>query len=90
MNNKICKLASAKQFLEHSTKIKFQLFDELINGATNDIIFKRRFRMISQLDDFESQAIKKIYQFDSDNPEDYQQGLNRLLIELNNVTSRNA
>jgi hypothetical protein len=90
MNQKLQKLLAINDVLAESNKIKENLFNELLDGATDDIIFLRRCRMISQLASAESQTLKKIYQFETDDLEDYKNGVAALISELRVVTSRNA
>jgi hypothetical protein len=90
MNQKLQKLLAVDDVLTESNKIRETLFNELLDSATDDIIFLRRCRMISQLASAESQALKKIYQFETDNLEDYKNGVAALISELKVVTSRNA
>jgi predicted component of type VI protein secretion system len=90
MNNKFLKLSAAEDFLAAANKKRFFLLQDLIDNATDDVIVMRRFRMLAQLSEFEGQALKKIYQFDTTDPKDYHQGLNQLLGELESVSSKNA
>jgi hypothetical protein len=90
MNDKFLKLCAAERFMQSTDQQRKLLFQELVNNATDDVIFMRRFRMISQINQFESQGINKIYQFETDDPGDYTHGLSMLLSELNLVVSKNA
>jgi hypothetical protein len=90
MNQKLQKLLAINDVLAESSKIKETLFNELLDGATDDTIFLRRCRMISQLAGVESQLLKKIYQFDTDDINDYIVGTKNLINELHATASRNA
>lgn len=60
-----------KEFLTEIQTAKQDLLDELVNRATDSVIFKRRFRMLSQLAEFESIVIKKIYNLESNDTNDF-------------------
>jgi len=75
-------------FLTHTQKIRMELFNEAAQLASDPVLYKRRFRMLHQLSDYESQIIKKIYAFESDNPLDYDIG--PIVAELNLVINRSA
>ena len=90
MNDKFLKLCVTEKFMQATDQQRKLLFQDLVNNATDNVIFMRRFRMISQINQFESQGINKIYQFETDNPDDYTHGLSVLLSELNSVASKNA
>ena len=64
------------------------LLQELTASATDAVVWKRRFRMLSQLASWESQVTAKIYAFRTDDADDYQ--LNTFIDELMIVTSRNG
>jgi len=90
MNNKFLKLYAAEQFMIAADQQRKLLFQDLIDNATDDVVFMRRFRMISQINYFESQSIRKIYNFETNDPSDYMHGLSLLLAELHAVASKNA
>lgn len=48
-----------------------KLLDELIDRATDPVIYMRRFRMLSQLSNYESQTIAKIHALESDDETDF-------------------
>lgn len=73
---------------QHITVVREELLAELTAAGTDSVVWMRRFRMLSQLAAWESQAITKIYSFDSDSSDDYQIG--PFVRELIMVTSRNA
>jgi len=89
-NHKFQKILAISQLLEESEKIKQQLMSELLTVATDDIMFMRRFRMLEQLTNFESQAINKIYHFNTNYVRDYQHCTQEILNELNDVSSRSS
>lgn len=90
MKHKFQKLVLLKHLLDNSSTAKARLFDELIDTATDDNIYMRRFRIISQLNEFESQIIKKIYQFDTANTNDIVDGISLITQELKIIVSRNG
>jgi len=90
LNHKFQKIVLAAELLEHSENAKKELLNELLELGTDDIYFMRRFRMLQQLADFESQIIKKIYQFNTDDDSDYLDISSILSKELLTVVSRNA
>jgi hypothetical protein len=63
---------------------------ELQEKASDPVIFKRRFRMLSQLADYESQIYKKIYNFDTEDFNDYKQIVYLINNEIQNVTDRSG
>jgi hypothetical protein len=69
-NIKYHKILLIKNFLEHTHQARNQLFDELVINATDPTLYHRRFRMLSQLSQFENQIIKKIQDFDTDDVND--------------------
>jgi hypothetical protein len=66
------------------------LHQELCELANDPILLKRRFRMIAQLADYESQIYKKIYKFNSSNINDYVEAVERIIMEVHDVVSRNG
>jgi hypothetical protein len=64
------------------------LLQELTTSATDVVVWKRRFRMLSQLAAWESQVTSKIYAFETENAADYQ--LSSFIEELMLITSRNG
>jgi len=69
---------------------KTRLQQELYEKASDPVLLKRRFRMLSQLADYESQIYKKIYQFQSNDTDDYVQSVGQIINELNDVTDRSG
>lgn len=74
------------QFLEDTAQARKKLLEELVVNASDPIIFKRRFHMLKQLSHYESQIIEKIYNFDSDNPDDF----DIKFFHLNNIIDRSS
>ena len=69
---------------------KTQLQQDLYAKASDPVIFKRRFRMLSQLAEYESQIYKKIHNFKTNDIDDYVSTMQQILIELYNVTDRSG
>jgi len=90
MNHKFEKLSAIDLLISESITIKQALINELIDAATDDIVFMRRVRMLRQLSEYEHQIIKKIYRFDTDNVNDYKKAINQIIYESHVTTSRNA
>jgi len=67
-----------------------QLHQELYALADDPILLKRRFRMLSQLADYESQIYKKIYDFSSDSTDDYTDTLTQIKDELYHITQKSG
>ena len=65
-----------------------KLLEELIIHASDPTIKMRRFRILKQLSQFESQMIEKIWRFETDNHRDLLQI--KLLEEIRSVVSRDA
>lgn len=74
----------------HINSQKTALLKDLNEKASDEIILKRRFRMISQLTDYESQIYKKIYNFQSTDVNDYVDAVNLVINELYNVTDKSG
>jgi hypothetical protein len=66
------------------------LHRELCQLANDPILLKRRFRMIAQLAEYESQIYKKIYEFSSSRVDDYELATWRIIDEIHNVTDRSG
>jgi len=69
---------------------RIQLHRELYSMGDDPILLKRRFRMLSQLANYESQIYKKIYNFSSNNPSDYTDTLIQIKDELLHITNKNG
>jgi hypothetical protein len=90
MNHKFQKILATIQLLEDGEKIKQQLISEMLDIATDDILFMRRFRMLQQLAEIESQTVNKIYHYKTNDVRDYQHCISEIRTELAYVASRNA
>ena len=60
-----------QQFLEATHKARTHLLADLVNKATDPVITMRRFRMLCQLAEYESQIVAKIQKFDTDDGLDF-------------------
>lgn len=76
------------QFLDEVKKHREQLLNELVDKATDPVIRMRRFRMLSQLSQYESQIINKIAEVETDNINDLL-GLD-FILEISTVINRDA
>jgi hypothetical protein len=65
MNSTLLQLRLLQILSDNVHKERQILQQQLINNATDPVIKKRRFRMLSNLSTFEASIIKKIYVFDS-------------------------
>lgn len=89
MNITLLKLQLLNEFLAESQKHQQILLDELIDNATDPVIKKRRFRMLSNLAVFESTVIKKIHEFDTDDVGDFL-NFNQFKFDLELLVDRSA
>ena len=88
VNKTFFKLKNLKDFLKFSTEVRNILLNECIDqGGTDSVILMRRFRMLSQLSQFESDVITKIYNFDN---EDFKDIIQPLIDEIQTVVDRSA
>jgi hypothetical protein len=69
---------------------KYRLAKELHAQAQDPVIAMRRFRMLSQLADYEAQIIAKIWRFTTSNFADYFSGLNSILLEIDWMVDRSG
>lgn len=60
-----------QEFLAKVRAAKEELLGELISRATDPVILKRRFRMLSQLALYESMIVSKIYNLETDDNNDF-------------------
>lgn len=60
-----------QEFLAKVQAAKEELLNELISRATDPVILKRRFRMLSQLALYESIIVSKIYNLETDDNNDF-------------------
>lgn len=63
---------------------------ELIELADNPVLLKRRFRMLRQLAIYESQILDKIYNFEFQTVDDYNNSIGNIKGEIAKVTARNG
>lgn len=87
-NSEFFRLCFVHNFLSQSTRIKQKLLDELLIGATDSVIKMRRIRMLHQVCEFESQILKKLENFDTDDVKDFDVQL--AMEELKSVGNRSA
>jgi predicted PolB exonuclease-like 3'-5' exonuclease len=64
MNTAFLKVKLLDDFLKETHKHRQKLLEELIVKTNNPVVRMRRFRMLSQLADYESITIKKIMLLD--------------------------
>lgn len=69
---------------------KSELQKELQERASDPVIFKRRFRMLTQLAEYESQIYKKIYNFNTNDFQDYDLAVRLITQEIYDVTNRSG
>lgn len=86
-NYKLSRLLLLQKFLKAVENNRKILFKELVDNVYDDVIFKRRFRMLQQLSKFESQIIEKIFQFETNDSTDFDFFIE---FELGMVTNRSA
>lgn len=75
-----------RQISQHKKIIQ----QELVERASDPNILKRRFRMLSQISEFESQIQKKIYNFHGDSIDDYVCSVQLIFDNLRYVVNRNS
>jgi hypothetical protein len=82
------KLKLVQDTVQSVADARTKLLEELVIHASDPTIKMRRFRMLKQLSQFESQIIEKIWRFETD---DYQDLLQvNFLEEIRSVVSRDA
>jgi hypothetical protein len=90
-NHTFFKLKLLKDFLKTIAESKQILLNECIEiGGTDPVILMRRFRMLSQLCQYESDIINKINNFEITSFEDVNASRQNILSEVNVVTNRSA
>ena len=62
---KFYKIKLLKKLLGQTAQIRQELFNELVNNATDPVIVERRLRMLRQLNLYENQLTTKIQNFDT-------------------------
>jgi hypothetical protein len=85
---KYYRIKITKKLIQEATNHRNNLLSELIEHATDPVIFKRRLRLLAQLAELESQLLTKIQSFDTDNADDF--NLQILLNEFRHVTNRSS
>lgn len=88
MNQTLLRINLLKEFLAHVDRARQQLIDELIDNATDPVIRMRRFRMLHHLAQVESDMIRKISAFESDDLDDWHDLM--LLGDISTVINRSA
>jgi len=71
VNEKFFKLRLLKQCLAESSQARETLFNDLVANASNSDLFKQRFETLNLLSQRESELIKKILEFETDNVLDF-------------------
>ena len=91
-NNTFFKLKVINDFLTATSAVRARLLNECIsNGGTDPVVRMRRFRMLSQLSQFEAAEIIKIYNLDDDHDVgSLVIGLGALLGNIQSVTNRSS
>ena len=85
-----CKLAAVELILQAIDQCRRQIRQELYAKATDPVLLKRRFRMLSQIADYERQIYRKIYNFSGDCLDDYLEAAGLSIQELRCVVNRDA
>lgn len=70
-NQTLLRIRMLDSFLKQVASHKQWLMNDLVKHATDSVIRMRRFRMLSQLCEYEAQVIQKIYNLETDNPLDF-------------------
>jgi hypothetical protein len=84
------KIKILKKFLQQTEQARTNLLNELIINATDPVIYKRRFRMLSHLNHYEEQVIKKIQCFETDDVHDFEIGYRNLSVGLHFILNKSA
>lgn len=71
------------------SQVRQQLITELIAAGSDSVVYRRRIRMLQQLSTWHAQIIKKLFDFETDDPTDYLE-IRNVMIDLHSITSRNA
>ena len=69
-NIKYYKIRTIKKLIKETTNQRNLLLDELIDQATDPVIFTRRVRMLTQLSQLEIQLLLKIQSLETDDVND--------------------
>jgi hypothetical protein len=67
---KFYKIKLIKRLLEHTHQLRADLLNELTANATDPVVVKRRLRMLRHVNSYESQLLKKIENFETDDMQD--------------------
>ena len=90
INIKFYKIKLIIKSLNRCSLLRQHLLDELIIYATDEVLLKRRVRMLAQLSQYESQLLQKIYNFDTDNLDDLDLAWSLIEREIEDVCHRSA
>jgi len=84
------KLLVTQQVFNSIESQRQKLQYELIELADDPVLLKRRFRMLRQLAVYESQILDKIYNFEFQTVDDYNNSIGQINDEIRSVTSRDG
>lgn len=87
-NIKYYKTRTIKKLIQETTNQRNVLLDELIDQATDPVIFARRIRMLAQLSQLEIQLLYKIQSFETDDAMDFDPNILRQ--DLQHITHRGS
>lgn len=87
-NIKYYKIRTIKKLIEETISQRNLLLDELIDNATDPVIFSRRIRMLTQLSELEIQLLFKIQLFETNDANDL--GLEIISQDLKHIINRGA
>lgn len=85
---KYYRIKITKKLIQEAANHRNKLLSELIEHATDPVIFKRRLRLLAQLAELESQLLTKIQSFETDNADDF--NLQILFNEFKHITNRSS
>lgn len=85
-NIKFYKIKFLKDLMKVVQNERVILLDELIDNATDPVIFKRRMRMMRHLNMYENQMLQKIQDFDTDDVQDFE----KVFVNINTIVNRSA
>jgi hypothetical protein len=88
LNTTVLKLNLTQQVLTECFLARQSLLDDLIIYATDLVIVKRRYRMLRQLSLYEAQILNKIYNFESNDIEDF--SIRNIKQELSHVINKSS
>jgi hypothetical protein len=88
MNTAFLKIKLLNDFLKTTQAERQRLINEAIVKTNNSVVKMRRFRMLSQLAEYESVTINKIMQLESDNVYDFI--INIYLSEIYDIVNRSG